>query len=86
MNESILKTIPAFYKKNALSQLMYGYVCGVQSTMQTIGLKAAIEMFKDTFNLSEDELNTESAIVTFHRMRNDYFKTQNSINNEARNH
>lgn len=63
--------IPRLYRSNALSLLLFGYIKGARSTLHTITIDEAITMFMSDFNLTDEDINTESAKVIFNRMQKD---------------
>lgn len=65
----IEKSIPAFYKKTALNQLMFGFVLGCRSALPTITIKQGVSMFMEEFKLDDEEFNSDSATVIFDRMQ-----------------
>lgn len=67
----IEKIIPALYKKNALSQMMFAYVLGCRSALHTVTLGQAILMFMEEFGLTHEDFNNESAEVIYNRMYKD---------------
>jgi len=60
--------IPAFYRKQTIDIMLFSHVtalCGFG-----FQIKDAIENFKQTYNLNEDNYPLSSALVTFSNMRN----------------
>lgn len=68
MKSQLEKSIPALYRRTALSQLMFGFVTGCRNTLHTITIHDAILMFMDVYGLSPDEYNVDSAKVIYNRM------------------
>ena len=64
--------IPKLYKRTAINLLMYGYVTGVRATLHTIHVGDAIIMFMETFGLSHEEYNIDSAKVIYNRMQKEF--------------
>lgn len=66
-------TIPRIYKRNTISLLMFSFVQGVRTTLHTISVKQALCMFKEVYNLTEEEFNVDSALTTYSRMQQEFF-------------
>jgi hypothetical protein len=70
--------IQAFYKKNAIDLVMFGYVLGMRRGLPAVNINKSIELFLDEFGLSEDDYPLRSAIVTYERILKDYWTSKKS--------
>lgn len=68
--------IPAFYKKNAVDLMMFGFVRGVKHTLPSMDRDSAtnrcVESFLKEFGLTEDDYPIESAMRTHTRITEDF--------------
>ena len=67
------RVIPAMYKKHAIDLLLFAYVCGFQRGRPGDNYKNMINCFLKDFDLSEDDYPIECALITYRRLRKDYF-------------
>lgn len=63
----------SFYKSQAEDIAMFGYIYGIQRKLPNISTTALIECFRKDFDLTEEDLPMESAMVTFQNMKNKFF-------------
>ena len=63
-----MKKIPAFYRKQAIDIMLFAHVTALQQYQMPI--IDAIQNFRDTYDLTEDDYPMESARVTYTNMRN----------------
>ncbi len=63
--------ITKFVTRQTFDVLMFGYVRAICTYFPTIGQRKAIAMFAKDHNLSIDEYNQESALITYQRMNNE---------------
>jgi hypothetical protein len=63
--------IPAFYKKNAIDLILFGYVIGMRRGLPAVKISKSIELFLDDFGLQED-YPMDSAIRTHTRVTEDF--------------
>ena len=61
--------IPALYKRSVLNIALFAYIRGVRSTLPTLTLAQAVDMFMEDWGLDEDEFNRNSALTTYDRMQ-----------------
>lgn len=62
------KKIPVFYRKQTIDILLFAHVTALQQYQMPI--VDAIQNFRETYGLTEDDYPMESARVTFTNMRN----------------
>jgi len=67
-SHDIEKIIPALYRNNALNLIMFGYV-QARSERSGVTVRDAIEEFMRDFELTHEDINTDSAAVLISRMR-----------------
>jgi len=63
-----MNKIPAFYRKQAIDIMLFTHVTAM--CKYGFQIKDAVEDFRDTYNLDEDNYPMGSALVTFSNMRN----------------
>jgi hypothetical protein len=64
--------ISSFYKKNCIDVMMFGWVAGTTEVLPAVSVNQAIEMFKKWVDLSEDDYPTNSAKITYSRIKQDF--------------
>lgn len=64
--------IPALYKRTALNQMMFAFILGVKATLHTVTTQQAILMFMESFELTHEEFNLDSALVIYNRMQKEF--------------
>jgi len=77
--------LPAFYKKNAIDLVMFGYVKGMTDALPAVKICKAVERYLCEFGLEED-YPADSAMRTYTRICEDFLwldeiKKKNSNNN-----
>lgn len=65
--------IHKFIKRRTLDSLMFAYVLGVRRALPAITISRSLELFQKEFNLTEEEMPVDSAMVVFHRMMQEYY-------------
>ena len=65
-----MNKIPAFYRKQAIDIMLFAHVTALNK--YGLQINEAIEDFKETYNLDEDNYPSDSAKVTFSNMRNTF--------------
>lgn len=68
--------IPALYKRSVLNIALFAYIRGVRSTLPTLTLAQAVDMFMEDWGLDEDEFNRNSALTTYDRMQKELINTK----------
>ena len=68
-SSNIENTIPKLYRRSALNQMMFAYVCGCRSALHTLSITACISLFMHEFGLTEEDYNSDSARVEYNKMR-----------------
>lgn len=71
--------ILAFYKKNAIDLVMFGYVTGCQDTLPSLKTNRCVERFLKKFDLNEDDYSIESALRTYTRILKDYWTSKKTL-------
>jgi hypothetical protein len=61
------RNIPAFYRKNAVDIMLYTHVTVMIRDGMTI--RKGIYDFLDFYNISPDDYDIDTAMVTYHNMR-----------------
>lgn len=69
-----LTPVQKLYQRQAIDLLMFAYVQGCTDLIQTISIEVAIDKFRKRYNLTEDELPTESALTTYQRIKKEYLQ------------
>jgi len=64
--------ISNLYKKNSIDSMMFGWVSGISEVLPAVSVNQAIEMFKEWIGLSEDDYPTNSARITYSRIKQDF--------------
>jgi len=64
--------IAAFYKKCSIDMMMFGCVMGITEVLPAVNIDRAIEIFKKWMDLSEDDYPTNSARITYSRIKQDF--------------
>ena len=60
--------IPAFYRKQTIDIMLFAHVTAM--CKYGFSIKDAVEDFRKTYNLNEDNYPLDSALVSFSNMRN----------------
>lgn len=64
--------IKRFNKNENIKILLFGYVNAMRLNMPGIPLERVIELFKKHHGLTEDDLNTNTAISYYYRLNEQY--------------
>lgn len=64
--------IDAFYKKNTIDMMMFGWVMAITKILPAVRQKQAICMFLEYMGLSEDDYPLRSAEQTIRRIKQNY--------------
>ena len=68
----IEKHIPAFYKRSVLNTMCYGFIRGSRYQLHTVSVEQAVLDFMDDFKLTSDDVNVDSLVTIFARMKRDH--------------
>lgn len=66
------KKIDAFYKKNCIDIMMFGWVTSITEVLPAVDITHAIEMFKKWVELSDDDYPTSSAKIIYSRIKQNF--------------
>ena len=66
------KKIDAFYKKNSIDIMMFGWVASITEVLPAVSITQAIEMFKKWVELSDDDYPTSSAKIIYSRIKQNF--------------
>ncbi len=69
-----IKPIPKLYKRTAIHLLMFGYIQGCTDLINTVSIEVALEKFRRRYDLSEEDLPTDSALTAYQRIKKDYLE------------
>ena len=69
-----------FYKRNSGDTLMFGYISALLYNLPTTTLQRAMLNYMKFTNLSEETTNVNTLIVTYSRMKKEFYETQKSDN------
>lgn len=78
--ERVKISIPKMFKRQALDNLLFGFIEGMKAALPSLTINECIEMFQYKFDLSEDEYPLRSAWQTYNRMTKEYFDTKRTNN------
>lgn len=65
------KKIPEFYRRRTLEILLFAHVTALAEQCD-MALEPAINNFLELYGIDEDEYPVKSALVTYHRIRNNF--------------
>lgn len=60
--------IAKIYRRSAENLLMYGFVTGVRQTLHTVTIDKALEMFRVSMGIDDDDFSIPSNRMIFNRM------------------
>lgn len=72
MTSTIKSSLPKLVKRNAYDLVMFGFIQGIRFNFSGISIDTAIGFFRKAYNLTEEDLNTETARTTYSRMQTEY--------------
>ena len=64
--------IPKALREQTLDAWMFAFVLGIRTSLPSVTIERAIEVFMKTFNLSEDVYPLDNAKVTYNRCFNNW--------------
>lgn len=65
------KKIPEFYRRRTLELLLFAHVTALYEQCD-MGLEPAIRSFLSLYCIDEEDYPVKSALVTYHRIRNNF--------------
>lgn len=66
--------VEKFYKRHSIDAMMFGYVNALRFNIPSASVDFAIKNFMKHHNLTEEEMNIESARTIYNRMQNEYIQ------------
>ena len=70
----VFNRIKAIYQFQTLDTFMFAYVCGLRDHIPTTGIRRAIEIFLNRFDISEDEYSLDYAVQVYYKIRDEVEK------------
>ena len=70
----VFEQIKAIYRFHTLDVFMFAYVCGLRDQITTTGIRQAIAIFLNTYDISEDEYSLDYAVQVYYKIRDEVDK------------
>lgn len=72
--KGIYVSLPDILYRDAIDKLLFGYVMGFRNRNlgKILEVREACQRFMEDFNISEDQIDLDSAVKSFYRMFKEY--------------
>jgi len=79
----MIKGIKKLHKRRFDEAMLYGYVKALLLNLPTISINKAIYNFMEKYKITDDDINFNTLITTYHRIDKEFIEAQKTDINEV---
>ena len=82
--KSLKQIIPKIYKRHWLEGVLFGWIRGQKTLVNSVTIEQAIQSFYKDMDISEDDYPLQDCKTTYKRMTQEFYDNQKKPNSEEK--